>query len=127
MITIDCGKALAIKDQLLVYVADNLKVLPILKSDKFILTPLDDTQIINKSDVLSIIMKFLESVNLKNYFQIIPKGDNIIMEPLEGKDMKENLEKFAVNNKDLFFECTHCGFVTLYEVELKSHKLIHYI
>jgi len=127
MITIDCSNALAIKDQLLVYVADNLKVLPILKSDKFILTPLDETLVINKSDVLSAIMKFLESTNLENNFQIIPKGDNIIIKPFEGKDMKENLEKLAGNKKDLFFECTHCGFMTLYETELKSHKVIHYI
>ena len=37
MITVDCSDALAIKDKLLVYVADKLEALPILKSDKFIL------------------------------------------------------------------------------------------
>ncbi|MCE9651653.1 MAG: C2H2-type zinc finger protein [Nitrosarchaeum sp.] len=127
MITIDCSRTLAIKDQLLVYVADKLEVLPILQSDKFTLTQIYDAQIINKSDVLSAIIEFLESVNLKNSFQIIPKVDNIIIDPLEGKDMKENLEKLGGNNKDLFFECTHCGFLTQYEGELKTHKLIHYV
>ena len=37
MITVDCSNALAIKDKLLVYVADKLEALPILKSGKFIL------------------------------------------------------------------------------------------
>ena len=127
MITIDCKNALAIKDKLLVYVADKLKALPILKSEKFLLTPIDDSQSIDKSLVLSAITEFLESVNLSENFQIIPKGDDIKIEPLEGKDMKEKLAKLEEQKKELFFECTHCGFMTQYEVEWRTHKLIHYI
>ena len=127
MITVDCSNALAIKDKLLVYVADKLKVLPILKSDKFLLTPIDEFQDINKSNVLSAITEFLESVNLHENFQIIPKGDNIIIKPLDGKEMKKNLEKLQENKPKLFFECTHCGFMTKYETEMKTHRLIHYI
>ena len=41
--------------------------------------------------------------------------------------MKENLAKLSEKKKELFFECTHCGFMTQYEVELRTHKLIHYI
>jgi ribosomal protein L44E len=41
--------------------------------------------------------------------------------------MKEKLENISTKKKNIFFECTHCGFMTQYEVELKSHKLIHYI
>ena len=127
MITIDCSQALAIKDQLLVYVADKLEVLPILKSDKILLASIDDSQIIEKSHVLSAITRFLKSVDLDENFQVIPKGDNIKLSPLEGKDMKEKLAKLGEKKKDVFFECTHCGFITLYEVELRTHKLIHYI
>jgi virulence-associated protein VagC len=127
MITIDCKNALAIRDKLLVYVADKLEALPILKSEKFILTPIDDSQNIDKSLVLSAITEFLESVNLSENFQIIPKGDDIIIEPLEGKEMKEKLAKLGEKKNELFFECTHCGFMTQYEVELRTHKLIHYI
>jgi len=44
MITVDFSDAKPIKDKLLIFVADRLGVMPILKSDKFILTSLDDSQ-----------------------------------------------------------------------------------
>ena len=67
MMTVDCSNALAIKDKLLVYVADKLVVLPILKSGKFILDSIDDTQTIDKLDIISVIEEFLESANLKDH------------------------------------------------------------
>ena len=127
MIRIDCKNALAIKDKLLIYVADKLEVIPILKSDKAYLDPIDDSKEIDKTKVLSAIKEFLKSIELEKYFQIIPKGDDIVIEPLEGKDMKEKLSKIVQNKENVFFECPHCGFITLYEVELRTHKMIHYI
>ena len=127
MITVDCSNALAIKDRLLVYVADKLKALPILKSDKFILDSIDDTKTIDKIDAISAITEFLESADLKDHFQIIPKDNDIKIEPLEGKEMKEKLEKISKTYSNPFFECTHCGFMTMYEEELRTHGLIHYI
>jgi len=127
MITVDCSNALTIKDKLLVYVADNLEAIPILKSDKFLLTSIDDSQVIEKSDVLSAIADFLESMNLKENFELITKDDVIEIKLLAGKNVKKNLEKSAEKKKELFFECTHCGFMTQYEEELKTHRLIHYI
>ena len=126
MIRVDCKNALAIKEKLLEYVADKLEVIPILKADKFFLTTIDDSQI-EKPEVLSAIKEFLKSVELDEFFQVIPKGDDIQIDPLEGKDMKEKLSKLGQKRKNLFFECTHCGFMTLYEVEWRTHKLIHYI
>lgn len=126
MIRVDCKNALALKDKLLEFVADKLKAVPILKSDQFYLTTFDDSEI-DKPEVLSAIKEFLKSVELDEFFQVIPKGDDIKIEPLEGKDMKEKLAKLGQKRKDVFFECTHCGFMTLYEVEWRTHKLIHYI
>lgn len=126
MMSIDCKNALAIKEKLLVHVSDKLGVVPILKSDKFFLTSVDDSTI-DKSKVLYAIDEFLKSVDLEFFFQVIPKGNDIKIEPLEGKDVKEKLAKLSEEKKDLFFECTHCGFVTLYEEELRTHNLIHYI
>ena len=127
MITVDCSDALAIKDKLLVYVADKLEALPILKNEKFMLDVLDDSQTIDKMNVISAIEEFLESVNLKENFQITPKGDDIKIEPLDGADMKEKLDKISDTDRNPFFECTHCGFMTRYEEELRTHRLIHYI
>ena len=127
MITVDCSDALAIKDKLLVYVADKLEALPILKSDKFILDSMDDTLVIDKIDAISAITEFLESADMKDDFQIISKDNDIKIEPLEGKEMKEKLEKISKTYPHPFFECTHCGFMTRYEEELRIHRLIHYI
>lgn len=111
---------------MLVYVADKLEALPILKNDKFVLEPLNDQQKIDKLDVIYAIAEFLESLDLKDNLQIIPKGDDIKLEPF-GKDLKEKLEKISTANQGSFFECTHCGFITQYETELKAHKVVHYL
>ena len=126
MITVDCSHALSLKDKLLVFVADKLEALPILKSDKFFLDSLDDSTI-DKIDVVSAIEEFLESIDMKKNFQIISKGEDIKIEPLDGADMKEKLEKISKTDRNPFFECTHCGFMTMYEEELRTHRLIHYI
>ena len=126
MISIDCKNALAIKEKLLVYVSDKLEVVPILKSDKFLITTIDDSEI-ERSEVVSAINEFFKSVELDGFFQLITKGDDIKIEPLEGKNMKEKLASITEEKKEIFYECTHCGFVTLYEEELRTHKLIHYI
>ena len=127
MITVDCSDVLSIKDKLLVYVADKLEALPILKNEKFVLDSLDDSQTVDKMNVISAIEGFLESVNLKEKFQITPKGNIIQIEPLDGADMKGNLDKVSNTDRNPFFECTHCGFMTRYEEELRTHMLIHYI
>lgn len=125
MISIDCSNALPIKDKLLVFIADKLEALPILKSDKFFLDPIEKT--FDKLDVINAIEEFLESLDLKENFQIIPKGDDIEIKPLDGPDMKEQLDKIFNNSNNPFFECAHCGFMTRYEGELRTHRLIHYI
>ena len=129
MITVDCSDVLAIKDKMLVYVADKLKALPILKSDKFLFDSIDDS-VIDKSDVISSIEEFLDSLNLRKNYQIISKGDDIKIEPLDGTYVKDKtiIEKISkTDNTNPFFECTHCGFMTMYEEELRTHLLIHYI
>ena len=65
MITVDCSDALAIKNKLLVHVADKLKALPILKSDKFLLESLDETQSIDKLDVVSAIVEFHPEIQVE--------------------------------------------------------------
>ena len=125
MITVDCSRALAIKDRLLVHVADMLEAIPILKEDKFMLDSLDDSAI-DKGDVISAIEEFLESAEMREHFQIIPKGDDIRIEQIGG-DIEEKSAESSTGDRNPFFECTHCGFITMYEEELRTHRLIHYI
>ena len=123
MFTIDCSKAQIIKNSLLVFVADKLGMLPILKSDKFVLTTIDDGQNIEQSDVLSAISEFLASSEYSENFNVSSSRNLIKIESVDGKI----LEKKPETKKDLFFECIHCGFMTQYETEWRMHKLIHYI
>lgn len=124
MITVDCSKVPPMKHPLLTYVADSLGVIPILKSEKFILTPIEDKQRIRVSEVISAIEKFLKSVNQNKNFKIIHDEDLIKIEILDGNVLLEDKSK---TRKELFFECTHCGFMTQYETEWRNHKMIHYI
>ena len=65
-----------------------------------------------------------ESKNLQEKVKVISKkNDNIII--IECLDRKKEIKE--EQKKELFFECTYCGFMTQYEVELRTHKLIHYI
>ena len=124
MITIDCSKAQSIKDKLLVPVADQLGAMPILKSDKFILTSLDDSKTIEKSAALASVLEFIKSKNLQEKVKAIQKKNDNALIIIEYSDRKKKIKE---PKKELFFECTHCGFITQYEVELRTHKLIHYI
>ena len=122
MIIVDCEKIQPIMHKMLTFVADKLEVLPILKSKKFVLTPLYDDQTLEKSAVLGTINDFLKSIKEYDNMQVIPDGYEIRIVPLDGKEMVD-----AEPKKNPFFECIHCGFMTKYETEWKLHKLIHYI
>ena len=74
MITVDCSYAKSLKDKLLIHVADKLGVLPILKSDKFVLTTLHESQIIEKSSVIAAIEDFLESKKTQRRYSDNSKG-----------------------------------------------------
>ena len=126
MILVDCSKASAIKDSLLVYVADKLFALPILKSEKFFLESLDEKSI-NIQDVVSAIYEFLDSFDMKEDFEITSNKDEIKIILRDGPDIKKKLDRLSPRKNDLFFECIHCGFLTRYEEELRTHKLIHYV
>ena len=79
--------------KMLTFVADKLEVLPILKSKKFVLTPLYDDQTLDKSDVLAAINEFLKSIKEYDNMQVIPSGYEIKIVPLDGKEMSEESPK----------------------------------
>jgi len=123
MLTIDCKDVVSIKNELLVYVADQMAAIPTLKHDQFTLSALDDDDIIDSSAVISAIKEFLDSIDQGNNFAVISNNNMINITSISGKI----IEGDAAESQNDMFSCTHCGFVTMYEMELNAHMRIHYL
>ncbi len=122
MLTIDCKDVLSIKNELVVYVSDQTAAIPTLKHHQFTLSTLDDDEIIDTNTVITSIKEFLESIGEGHNFAVISTNETISIKSITGKI----IERDAVPQSDMF-SCTHCGFVTRYEVELNTHMRIHYL
>lgn len=122
MLTIDCKDVLSIKNELLVYVADKVAAIPTLKHHQFTLSTFDDNEIIDITSVISAIKEYLDSIDEGNNFAVISNNETIIITSISGKI----IERDAAPQSEMF-SCTHCGFVTRYEVELNVHMRIHYL
>ena len=122
MLTIDCKDVLSIKNELVVYVADQVVAIPTLKHHQFTLSTFDDDEIIDINNVITSIKEFLESIGESHNFAVISNNEIITIKSISGKI----IERDAAPRSDMF-SCTHCGFVTRYEVELNVHMRIHYL
>ena len=123
MLTIDCKDVISIKNELLVYVADQMAAIPTLKHDQFTLSTLDDDDVIDSTAVISAIKEYLDSIDQGNNFAVISNNNMINITSISGKIIEHD---DAESQNDMF-SCTHCGFVTMYEVELNAHMRIHYL
>ena len=123
MLTIDCKDVISIKNELLVYVADQMVAIPTLKNNQFTLSALEDDRIIDTVEVISAIKEYLESIDQGNNFAVISNNNVINITSISGKI----IETDTVETQNEMFSCTHCGFVTQYEVELNAHMRIHYL
>ena len=122
MLTIDCKDVLSIKNELVVYVSDQVAAIPTLKNHQFILSTFDDDEVINKIHVITSIKQFLDSIGEGHNFAVISKNEIISIKSITGKI----IERDAAPQTDMF-SCTHCGFVTRFEVELNTHMRMHYL
>ena len=122
MITIDCKDVLSIKNELLVYVSDEVAAIPTLKHHQFTLSTFDDDEVLDSNLVVTSIKEFLNSIGEGSNFAVISNNDTISIKAISGK----TIERDAAPQSDMF-SCTHCGFVTRYEVELNVHMRIHYM
>jgi len=122
MLTIDCTDVLSIQNELVVYVSDQVAAIPTMKNHQFVLSTFDDDEVINKIHVITSIKQFLDSIGEGHNFAVISKNETIIIKSISGKI----IERDAAPQNDMF-SCTHCGFVTRFEVELNTHMRIHYI
>lgn len=122
MLIVDCKEVLSIKNELVVYVSDQVAAIPTLKNHQFTLSTLDDDEIIDTSTVIASIKEFLDSIGEGHNFAVISSQDTINIKSISGKIM----ERDSIPQSEMF-SCTHCGFVTRYQVELNVHMRIHYL
>lgn len=122
MITIDCRDVESIKNELLVYVSDQVAAIPALKLHEFMLSPIEDDSVIDKTEVITAIKEFLDSIGEGRNFAVISREDVILIKSIYGKTIKRELKAPA-----RMFSCPHCGFLTQYEVEHNNHVKIHYL
>ena len=123
MLTIDCKDVVSVKTELLVYVADQVAAIPTLKNHQFTLSSFDDDEIIDTTAVISAIKEFLDSIDEGKNFAVISNNNMINITSISGKV----IENTTPPSEHEMFSCTHCGYVTQYQVELNVHMRIHYI
>jgi len=122
MLTIDCTDVLSIKHELVVYVSDEVAAIPTLKNNQFTLSTLDDNEVIDTNTVITAIKEFLDSIGEGRNFAVIGNNSMISITSVSGK----TIERQPSQHQEMF-SCTHCGFVTQYQVELETHMKIHYL
>ena len=123
MLTVDCTEVLSIKNELLVFVSDQVSAIPTLKHHQFMLSKFDDDEILDINTVISAIKEFLDSIGENKNFAVISHKEIISITSISGKI----IERDAPTSQLEMFSCTHCGFVTKYQVELTTHMRIHYL
>jgi len=122
MITVDCRDVESIKNELLVYVADQIGAIPALKIHEFMLSPIEEGDVINNSEVITAIKEFLDSIGEGRNFAVISKEQVILIKSIYGKTIERKSRQTAS-----MFSCPHCGYVTQYEVDYNNHVKIHYL
>ena len=123
MLTIDCKDVSSVQNELLVYVADKVEAIPTLKHHQFTLSTFDDDDILDVELVISAIKEYFDSINQGSNFAVISNNDFIHITSVNGKVLQNESKQQEVN----MFSCTHCGFITQYQVELNVHMRIHYL
>lgn len=122
MLTIDCRDVESIKSELIVYVSDQVAAIPILKTHEFILSTIEDDEIIDINVVISSIKEFLDSIGEGNNFAVISTNNMVSIRSISGR----KIERDPIQQPQMF-SCPHCGFVTRFEVEHNAHMKIHYL
>ncbi|QDI88340.1 C2H2-type zinc finger protein [Candidatus Nitrosopumilus sp. SW] len=122
MLTVDCKDVISIKHELVVYVSDQVAAIPTLKNNQFTLSTLEDDEVIDTNTVITAIKEFLDSIGEGRNFAVIGNHNMISITSVSGKV----IERQAPPQQEMF-SCSHCGFVTQYQVELETHMRIHYL
>ena len=122
MLTVDCADVTSIQNELVVYVADKVEAIPTLKNHQFTLSTLDE-EIIDVELVISAIKEYFDFIEESSNFAVISNKEIIHIKSVNGKV----LQRESKSTQSQLFSCTHCGFVTQYQVELNVHMRMHYL
>ena len=122
MLTVDCADVTSIQNELVVYVADKVEAIPTLKNHQFTLSTLDD-EIIDVELVISAIKEYFDFINEGSNFAVISNKEIIHIKSVTGQVLQRESEP----QQSQLFSCTHCGFVTQFQVELNVHMRMHYL
>jgi hypothetical protein len=122
MLTVDCADVTSIQNELVVYVADKVEAIPTLKNHQFTLSTLDDG-FIDVELVISAIKEYFDFIEEGSNFAVISNNDLIYIKSVNGKVLQSQ----SKSQQNQLFSCTHCGFVTQYQVELTVHMRMHYL
>ncbi|MGB0724895.1 MAG: C2H2-type zinc finger protein [Nitrosopumilus sp.] len=122
MLTVDCADVTSIQNELVVYVADKVEAIPTLKNHQFTLSTLDDG-FIDVELVISAIKEYFDFIEEGSNFAVISNNDLIYIKSVTGKVLQSQ----SKSQQNQLFSCTHCGFVTQYQVELTVHMRMHYL
>lgn len=122
LITVDCRDVEAIKNELVVYVSDQVGAIPSLKLHEFILSPINEGDTIDQKEVIASIKEFLDSIEESRNFAVISRGNVISITSISGKPIER-----VPRPTGQMFSCTHCGHVTPYEIVHNLHMRIHYL
>ena len=102
MLTIDCKDVLSIRNELLVYVSDQVAAIPTLKHNQFTLSAFDEDADIDISTVVTAIREFLDSIGEGRNFTVLPSEGIIHIKSVYGKTIDH---KTAPPQE--MFSCTH--------------------
>ena len=120
MITVDCREAEHLKHEMAVFVADWLEAIPTMKLHEFTLSRFDD-QVLDMERAVKALKEFFASIGETANYGVLPKDAVILIKYLHGTPQQKPKQTESM------FACTHCGYVTPYEVLLQNHMRIHYL
>ena len=145
MLTVDCKDVLSIQNELLVYVADQVAAIPTLKNHQFVLSTLEDDEIIDNDTVITAIKEYLDSIGEGRNFAVISNLDTISINQFMGnllieKEVPIDLKCFLVLIVDLlpniklnlmsicvFIICKIFLFYNLTDQKRSHLKLFHFL
>ena len=87
MITVNCSEILPIQHEMLIYVSDNIGAVPTVKRHEFILSPIEDDQVVDQAKVISSIREFLDSIDQGKNFGVISRSETIFIKSVNGEKM----------------------------------------